>query len=38
MKGFKAFHSADVTFSGIELHHMLRKRKHIQYGKQTIFE
>ena len=38
MKGFKAFHSADATLSGIELHHMLRKGQHIQSGKQTIFE
>ena len=38
MKGFKAFHSADATLSGIELHHMLRKGQHIQSGKQIIFE
>ena len=38
MKEFKAFHSADATLSGIELHHMLRKGQHIQSGKQTIFE
>ena len=38
VKGFKAFHSADATLSGIELHHMLRKGQHIQSGKQTIFE
>jgi putative transposase len=25
MKGFKAFHSADATLAGIELHHMLKK-------------
>jgi putative transposase len=25
MMGFKAFHSAQATLSGIELHHMLRK-------------
>lgn len=30
MKGFKAFHSAEATLSGIELHHMLRKRQHKQ--------
>ena len=38
MKGFKAFHSADATLSGIELHHMLRKSQHKEYGNQTIFE
>ncbi len=38
MKGFKAFHSADATLSGIELHHMLRKGQHIESEKQTIFE
>ncbi len=38
MKGFKAFHSAEATLSGIELHHMLRKSQHKEYGNQTIFE
>jgi putative transposase len=38
MKGFKAFHSAEATLSGIELHHMLRKRQHHQSANQTIFE
>lgn len=38
MKGFKAFHSADATLSGIELRHMLRKRQHDQSDNQTIFE
>ena len=38
MKGFKAFHSADATLSGIELHHMLRKGQPIQCEKQTNFE
>ncbi len=28
MLGLKAFHSADVTLQGIELHHMLRKNQH----------
>jgi putative transposase len=28
MKGFKAFHSADATLSGIELNHMLKKGQH----------
>jgi putative transposase len=38
MKGFKTFHSAQATLSGIELHHMLRKGQHLQAGKQSIFE
>jgi putative transposase len=38
MKGFKAFHSADATLAGIELHHMLRKRQHDQSANETIFE
>ena len=38
MKGFKAFHSADATLSGIELHHMLRKSQHKESENQTIFE
>lgn len=37
-KGFKAFHSAKATLAGIELHHMLRKRQHLQAGKHSIFE
>jgi len=38
MKGFKAFHSAQATLSGIELHHMLRKNQHAQSDHLTIFE
>jgi len=38
MKGFKAFHSAEATIAGIELHHMLRKGQHMQAGNQSIFE
>ncbi|MGC1181952.1 IS6 family transposase [Legionella sp.] len=38
MKNFKAFHSADATLAGIELHHMLRKKQHTQSANQTIFE
>ena len=38
MKGFKAFHSAEATLSGIELHHMLRKNQHQQSDNLTIFE
>jgi putative transposase len=38
MRGFKAFHSAEATLSGIELHHMLRKNQHTQSSNMTIFE
>lgn len=38
MKGFKAFQSAEATLSGIELHHMLRKKQHKQSNSMTIFE
>jgi len=38
MKGFKAFHSAEATLSGIELHHMLHKNQHALSPNQTIFE
>ena len=38
MKGFKAFHSADATLAGIELHHMLRKEQHNESANQTIVE
>ena len=38
MKGFKAFHSAEATLSGIELHHMFRKKQHKQSDCMTIFE
>jgi putative transposase len=38
MRGFKAFHSAEATLSGIELHHMLRKNQHTQLSELSIFE
>lgn len=38
MRGFKEFHSAEATLSGIELHHMLRKNQHTQSSNMTIFE
>jgi putative transposase len=38
MKEFKAIYSADATFAGIELHHMLRKGQHTPSANQTIFE
>ncbi|WP_253264811.1 IS6 family transposase [Legionella longbeachae] len=36
MKGFKAFHSAESTLAGIELHHMLRKGQHLQAGSHSL--
>ena len=38
MMGFKAFHSACATISGIELHHMLRKGQHQNSDNVSIFE
>ena len=38
MLGFKTFHSAKATLSGIELHHMLKKGQHINPANMTIFE
>ncbi len=38
MKGFKAFHSAEATLAGIELHHMLRKGQHTLSANESIFE
>ncbi len=38
MMGFKAFHSAQATLSGIELHYMLRKNQHQQSENMTIFK
>lgn len=38
MKGFKAFHSAQAALGGIELHHMLRKGRHMKAENQSIFE
>ena len=38
MMGFKAFHSAKATLSGIELHHMLRKAQHKLANKITLFQ
>jgi len=38
MKGFKAFHSAQATLAGIELHHMLRKGQHLKAENKSIFE
>src|SRR4029079_11294758 len=36
--GFKAFHSAAATLSGIELCHMLRKRQHVNSESAFSFE
>lgn len=38
MRGFKAFHFAEATLSGIELHHILPKNQHTQSSSMTIFE
>ena len=38
MMGFKAFHSAEATLAGIELHRMLRKGQHKDAANSTIFE
>lgn len=38
MRGFKVFHFAEATLTGIELHHMLRKKQHRQSNDMTIFE
>jgi putative transposase len=37
-RGFKGFHSAQATLSGVELHHMLRKNQHQNSDNMTIFE
>ncbi len=37
MMGFKAFHSAEATLAGIELHHMLRKGQYVNAANQSIF-
>ena len=38
MMGFKTFHSADATLTGIELYRMLKKGQHIAAGSSTAFE
>jgi len=38
MMGFKAFHSAEATIAGIELHHMLRKKQHSGEANTSVFE
>ena len=38
MMGFKAFHSAEATLAGIELHRMLKKNQHVDAIKLTTFE
>ena len=38
MLGFKAFHSAQATLAGIELHRMLRKGQHRASKELSIFE
>jgi putative transposase len=38
MMGFKAFHSAQSTLAGIELHRMLKKCQHKDSSNSTVFE
>ena len=38
MMGFKAFHSADATLSGIELCRMLKKGQHVDAANSAAFE
>lgn len=38
MMGFKAFHSAEATLAGIELHCMLRKSQYLNAANSSIFE
>ncbi|OGO95071.1 MAG: hypothetical protein A3F10_00600 [Coxiella sp. RIFCSPHIGHO2_12_FULL_42_15] len=38
MMRFKAFHSAEATLAGIELHRMLKKAQYIDDGNSTVFE
>ena len=38
MLGFKSVNSASATLVGVELHHMLRKKQHINSDGQSIFE
>jgi len=38
MMGFKAFHSAQATITGIELHHMLKKGQHALASNDPVFK
>jgi len=38
MMGFKAFHSAQATLAGIELHHMLKKGQHAHVANMPVYE
>lgn len=38
MMGFKAFHSAEATIAGIELHHMLKKGQNSLASNDAVFE
>jgi putative transposase len=38
MMVFKAFHSAEATLAGIELHCMVKKGQHTQSANQSVFE
>jgi len=37
MLEFKSFHSAEATLAGIELHHILREKQHMNAANQSIF-
>ena len=37
-KGFKSFQTAHATLIGIELHHMLRKKQHVNSANSPVFE
>jgi len=37
MMGFKAFHSAEATIAGTELHHMIKKGQHKNANSQVVF-
>jgi putative transposase len=38
MLGFKAFHSAQATLAGIELHRMLKKGQHLDSENTTVYD
>ena len=38
MLGFKAFHSAQATLAGIELHRMLKKGQHVAAENMPVYE
>lgn len=38
MMGFKAFHSAQATIAGIELHRILKKGQHSEAANKPVFQ